>query len=303
MNFSVKKLACFVAIIFLFSAFCVVGVNADMGPKASVRVTFENLSDELCYATLLSDDPSTGPNSVWDGIEGHECMGGIDPDIWKAFAEYKDSDGFYYLQINWEISKTKEIAWTYYPPNTFKILLYYPENDRFVVSGIYEKYAFDTYYTVDMDKCDIKSVEYNDELSTDERILAYRSYNYRQEVVSLAVRIVLTIAVEMGIALLFGFVKKKQLILLVCVNTLTQIILNVLLNVINYRSGEWAFVFCYILLEIVVFAIEAIIYTRYIGKFTEKPVKKEKAIVYAFVANAVSFGVGICIANILPGVF
>jgi len=303
MKICIDKLTFFTVIILVLTTLLSVAVNADMGPKASVRVNFENMGDELCYGTLLSDDPSTGPNSVWDGIDGHECLGGLDPDIWRAFAEYKDSDGFYYLQINWEISKTKEIAWTYYPPNTFKILLYYPENDRFVVSGIYEKYAFDTYYTVDMDKSDIKSVEYNDELSTDERILAYRSYNYRREVVSLVVRIVLTIAVEMCIALLFGFFKKKQLVLLMCVNTLTQIILNVLLNVINYRSGEWAFVFYYILLEIVVFAIEAIIYTRYIGKFTEKPVKKGKAIVYAFVANAVSFGVGICIANILPGVF
>jgi hypothetical protein len=34
---------------------------------------------------------------------------------------------------------------------------------------------------VDMDGVDIGSVEYNDDLSTNERIEAYRSYNYRQE--------------------------------------------------------------------------------------------------------------------------
>ena len=29
-------------------------VNADMGPKASVRIQFEHMGDELCYGTLLS---------------------------------------------------------------------------------------------------------------------------------------------------------------------------------------------------------------------------------------------------------
>ena len=82
--------------------------------------------------------------------------------------------------------KAKELAWTYYPPGDFKILLYYPETETFVSSGIYARYAFDTYYTVDMDGVDIGSVEYNDDLSTNERIEAYRSYNYRQEMLALS---------------------------------------------------------------------------------------------------------------------
>ena len=42
-------------------------VNADMGPKASVRIQFEHMGDELCYGTLLSKEKSTGPASAWDG--------------------------------------------------------------------------------------------------------------------------------------------------------------------------------------------------------------------------------------------
>lgn len=34
-------------------------VHADMGPKPSVRVHFENLSGEVCYGTLLSQESST----------------------------------------------------------------------------------------------------------------------------------------------------------------------------------------------------------------------------------------------------
>ena len=46
-----------------------VTVRADMGPKPSVRIRFENMGDELCYGTLLSKTKSTSPASAWDGVE------------------------------------------------------------------------------------------------------------------------------------------------------------------------------------------------------------------------------------------
>ena len=277
--------------------------SADTGPKASVRILFENMGDELCYGTLLSKYESTGPNSVWDGDEDHIHNYNLDLEIWRAFVEYKDTDGDYFLQTGWKVSNTKEIAWTYYPPPSFKILLYYPETETFAVSGIYEKYAFDTYYTVDMNGVNIGSVEYNEDLSTNERIDAYRSYNYMQEILSLVARIVITIAIEMAVALLFGFRKKKQLLVLASVNVITQIILNLLLNVINYNSGPLDFVLYYILFEIFVFATEAVLYCTILKKVSENPKKNWYYVLYALVANAVSFGAGFIVAQMLPGIF
>ena len=122
-------------------------------------------------------------------------------------------------------------------------------------------------------------------------------------ILSLVARILITIAIEMGIALLFGFRGKKALLLLVIVNTVTQIILNVLLNIINFRSGSWAFIAWYIMLELAIFAIEAALYTAFMKKLTgkEKPVLFYGA--YSLVANGISFGAGLIIANILPGIF
>ena len=277
--------------------------SADTGPKASVRILFENMGDELCYGTLLSKYESTGPNSVWDGDEDHIYHYNLDLEIWRAFVEYKDTDGYYFLQTGWKVSNTKEIAWTYYPPPSFKILLYYPETETLAVSGIYEKYAFDTYYTVDMNGVNIGSVEYNEDLSTNERIDAYRSYNYMQEILSLVARIVITIAIEMAVALLFGFRKKKQLLVLASVNVITQIILNLLLNVINYNSGPLDFVLYYILFEIFVFATEAVLYCTILKKVSENPKKNWYYVLYALVANAVSFGAGFIVAQMLPGIF
>ncbi len=297
-------LMCTVLILLFFP----VTANADIGPKDSVRIQFENMGEELCYGTLLSKYRSTGPQSAWDGKEEHIYNYDLDLDIWKAFAQYEDTDGYYFLQIGWKVSETKEIAWTYHPPGSFKILLYYPETDRYIVSDIYEQYAFDTYYTVDMDGIDTNgtlkdSVAYNEELSSNERIEAYRSYNYRVEILSLIARIIITIIIEMLVALLFGFRKKKQLLLLIGVNAATQIVLNVLLNIINFNSGEWAFVFYYVLFELLVFAMEAIVYSMLMNKWTDKPKKKAFYVVYALVTNAVSFGAGIFVAQIMPGIF
>lgn len=303
-----KVIAMMICIAFAFITLSV-AASADTGPKPSVRIQFKNMGDDLCYGTILSQKPSTGPQSAWDGIEEHArykndtWYGELEYDIWKAFVEYEDPDGYYFLQEGWKVSETKEIAWTYYPPYSFKILLYYPETGIFVSSGIYERYAFDSYFTVDMNGVSIGSVEYDEELSSDERINAYRSYMYGQEILSLIVRIVITIAIEMAVALLFTFRQKKQLIVLAVVNVITQIILNVLLNVINYYSGALAFVVFYVLFEIIVFVIEAVLYCTLLKKVSEKPKKNWFYVLYALVANALSFGAGFVLAGVLPGIF
>ena len=228
MKHTVKQISCLLFCLLLILTWLPVTARADTGPKPSVRITFKNMGDELCYGTLLSEKSSTGPASVWDGNEEYAYhnenelfpYAPTDYKTWKAFVEYEDSDGYYYLQRTWQVNEAKELSWTYYPPQKFKILLYYPETEQFVVSGIYERYAFDSYFSVDMESDDMISVR--------------QSYQYGQEIISLLARILITIAIEMGIAFLFGFRGKKALLLLVIVNTATQIVLNVLLNIINF---------------------------------------------------------------------
>ena len=247
-------LVCMLSVVIVFPR----QVYADMGPKPSVHIQFENMDDELCYGTLLCENESTGPASIFDGNKEH------------ARIKEKYPDSYYFEEEGWTVSETKEIAWTYYPPSRFKILLYYPESDTFVSSGIYESYAFDTYYTVDMKGIDMKDVEYNEQLSTNQRIEAYRSYQYKQEIYSLFIRIGLTILVEILIALFFGFRSKKQLCIITIVNCITQILLNVILNIINYYSGLYAFRLFYALGEILVFAIEAVIYCTFLKRVSER---------------------------------
>lgn len=308
MEIKFKRLLCLCLCLGILTSMFSFSVNADIGPKASVHILFENMGDELCYGTLLSKAESTGPQSVWDGDEDNIYNYDLDIDIWRAFVEYEDEDGYYFLQCAWKVSEKKEIAWTYYPPNSFKILLYYPETEMFIVSDIYERYAFDTYYTVDMLGIDISgddfgSVELDEELSSNARLNAYKSYMWRQEALALVARIFITIVIEMLVALLFGFRGKKAILTLVAVNTATQIVLNLLLNLINFKSGEWAFIFGYIMLEIAVFAVEAIIYSVVMNRYSSVSRSTRFYVIYSLVANVVSFGVGLPLSLILPSIF
>lgn len=293
-------LICFVFIFMLFP----ITANADIGPKPSVCITFKNMGDEICYGTLLSKTAATGPSSAWNGDEAPIYNYNLDADIWKAFVNYQDSDGCYYLQNAWLCSETKRFYWTYDPPDSFKILLYYPETDTFLVSGIYESYAFDSYFTVNMAGIDISSAEAQGVILT-----ARKSYDYTWELISLVIRIVITILIEVGIALIFGFRQKPQLTLIAKVNIVTQVILNVMLNIINYNYGFLSFLVFYVCLEICVFIVEAILYCFLLNRADKTAIPKWKSVIYkllvviyALVANTVSFVGGFLIAIYVPGI-
>jgi len=234
-----RKLTTWIMCFIMVFAMLPITAHADTGPKPSVRINFENMGEEVCYGTLLSKTDSTGPSSAWDGNPEHIYNYDLDMDIWQAFVDYEDADGYYFLQEGWLCSESKELNWTYYPPSSFKILLYYPELDTYTVSGIYERYAFDSYFRVTMDGLEIKSVD-------------DKAYDFTWELISLACRVVVTIALELAIALLFVLRQKKLIMTIFGVNVVTQIGLNVALNIINYNRGAYMFVFCYVLLEILV---------------------------------------------------
>lgn len=297
-----QRIGCQVSIfflcVFITALFFPITAKADIGPKPCVFITFENMGDEACYGTLLSASAGTGPASAWDGDMAHREMGNLDQDIWEAFAYYQDTDGYYFLQEAWLCSESKRLSWTYYPPDPFKILLYYPETDTFAVSGICERYAFDSYFSVDM------SGVVPDAAGTQMPVLTVKkSYDYAGEVVSLVIRTVITIALEIGMALLFGFRQRRQLTLIAWVNMVTQIVLNVRLNIVNYNRGFLAFMIFYVCDEAIVFLIEAVLYGILLRRVSEKPVPVWKTTLYALLANVGSFLCGFQLAVYIPEIF
>lgn len=313
--------------------------SADTGPKPSVRVTFENMGDELCYGTLLSKTPSTGPARAWDGTEDGKFYEGADEAVWRAFTEFKDEDGFYFLQWFWRADENKALNWAYYPPQTFKILLYYPDratksgaadnsaggatrdsktsaaSGAFCVSAVLKKYAFHSYFTVNM--ADIAD-NTGGNLITATPLPVTQNYDYSAEILGFFVRFIVTLGVETLLALAFGLRTKRAFFTVLAANGATQVALNILLNVQLHFNNVYRMFPLYFFAELFVFVAEAVLYCFILGKrknggesgsADENGGKvaivysKKRLILYAFTANLISFCIGLPLAILLPAVF
>lgn len=119
-----SRFICAIVVIIIFSLTLVPGVAfADFGPKEFVQLNFKNAGGQTFYCTLLSKSDWCGPHYVYDG---GEIYSKVDNDVFMAFVNYKDDDGFYFLQYVSLCDETQTFTWGYYPPDTFKILLYFP---------------------------------------------------------------------------------------------------------------------------------------------------------------------------------
>lgn len=281
-------------------------IHADTGPKPSVVVNILGLEGRTCYATLLSTTSSTGPHSsLWqENQEGervrNESIGlGFHGDgeypIALAFTDYEETepDGLYYLQYFDDCSQG-EFQWGYYPPQTFKILIYFPELDGFAVSAqLLDRYAFDSYYTIDLTGVELSggTVEVN----------AVESYDHTWELLSLAARVVLTIAIELAVAWWFRLREKKQIILIFAVNIVTQLALNAGLNWYVYQRGSSGLFLFYLLMELGVTAAEGFVYWMRMPCSRED--RADVVLGYAVAANLASLALGWLLALMIPGIF
>lgn len=260
---------------------------ADMGPKPSVVIHFTGIEEENYYVTLISQDDSTGPYSY--GNPYHDWMG--EEWVFNKFCEYTMPAGYYFLSYMENCSDDDTFEWGYYPPQEFRILLYFTEHDTFLeVEGDYSRYAFDSYFEVEVDSPTAKAT-------------AEQDYYFALEITSLIVRVIGTILIEILIAVLFFYRDRKSLLIISVTNIVTQIVLNVLLNIFNFQHGPWAFTFNYVWMELVVLGIEAILFCRLLPRKDIDTDKNKTALCYAFIANLISFFAGMLIAHWIPGIF
>ena len=123
---------------------------ADMGPKPSVTITVEG-EQRVFYATLLSKSSSAGPSSYAEP--------GSEADLrrreryteqtllqaYEAMQAYQDPDGFYFLG---EVFSCPDGVFQccYYPPDEFKMLLWFPDDGSLICSDSESRFAFESVY-------------------------------------------------------------------------------------------------------------------------------------------------------------
>ena len=286
------KRRCLAGCLLVLFLFLPVTAHADIGPKPSVQVECTKMPESVYYVTLLSPQESTGPYSwspkldrpaEWLAAPGDEQA----LQAWNALRSYPDPDGYHFLEYFEKCGPEHSFSWSYRPPQTFKVLVWLPQSDRFLLSESTEQYAFDSYFTA---TCK--------EGQTQLRLR--KSYQYGPELLSLAARIAATILLELLIALLFRL-RGRAFRCVVWTNLVTQILLNVALNLLNYRHELWAFLLNYLWMEVAVLLIEALIYRICFKRCGEQ--RPYLWLTYAAVANGLSFAAGLALARVIPGIF
>lgn len=278
-------LVCFVlALAVPFTAF------ADMGPKPAVEVQTAGLSQE-CWVTLLAQETVIGP---WHETE-KGTVAAVEPEeapVVEAFDAFEDPDGYHFLQWFDRVRDDSPATWSYMAPRHFKILFWFPESGGYAVTETLDRYAYSAVYRVDFSGFDPAA-------GGVQAVAAQKNYDYAGELLGLAARFVLTLAVELLIALPFGYLKRQHLRVLLIANLVTQLALNLALNLTCYFSGALAMWLLYPLLELAVFIVEAVVF-----RLAFKPqAGKGHPVLYAFVANAASYALGLWLGNLVPALF
>ncbi len=249
-----------------------VSVSADTGPKSYIEINIIGDTKNL-YMTLLSSVSHNGPWSVYDESYSRyqEDEDNItDPSLADnpqkkaklAFRNYEDKDGFFYLEYCSSIENNK-YRWGYYPPTTFKILIYNADGDFFITDNkIYQKEEFGSVYTLTLSD---EKIEVAKTQSLDAPINAFEitkeNKNAGSIISSFFIRLTICLTIEILLALLFGF-RKWELLPIVITNVITQVGLNVALAIDIYLNGfnMPSILSCYIPAEIGILLIEFLAY-------------------------------------------
>ncbi len=152
----------------------------------------------------------------------------------RAFADYAGRsapDGYALFNRLWDVSR-ENIEMTYLPPDDFIVLVYFPDSGRVIASDICRTYVFNSYFTADLSR-------------SDSLLYIKQSYNVGIWLLEFAARVLITIAVELVVALIFGYWEKKTLLFFAAVNLATQVLLNMILALVNIRYGFLLFLFAY----------------------------------------------------------
>ena len=271
-----------IVLIFIFS-FAITNINtvfADTGPKRSISININGDTDGY-YMTLLSKNDNLGP---WSTNRSPN------DEIDLKFSSYHDKDNYYYLYYYDKI-EDKYFTWGYYPPYTFKILIYDSINDKFINNdNIYEAYAFESNYILDING-----------------LILNKNIQIGFQLLNFFLRLIICLIIEIIIALIFK-INKQRLIIITIANVITQILLNLGLSIFIYFNGLSIFIIIplYLVFEIAVTLIELFLYIMFIPKIEEKynlyNINKSKIIAYALTSNLTSFVLGYIILIFVPNI-
>lgn len=277
-----KRILSLILVVLILLPLVAVTASADCGPKPSTVITVHTGGGERCVVTLLAEKERWG---ISDTVEPDETPADwmvknkIQEEAWYAFRDYRDPDGFHF----WGNVFEGNVAWGYMPPEVFKIAVYYPDYDILWVSeDRYERYAFHSDFRLNLPALGTGAQ------SGEVDMVVKKSSDLAAELAGFLIRVVLTLAVELALARLFGFDEKRQQKVILRVNLITQVGLNLLLWVWYFFDGPIMAILRLAAAELVVLIAESVAYLRLL----RSDGSRARILGYTILANLASVTLG-----------
>lgn len=282
-----KRILSLILVVLILLPLVAVTASADCGPKPSTVITVHTGGGERCVVTLLAEKERWG---ISDTVEPDETPADwmvknkIQEEAWYAFRDYRDPDGFHF----WGNVFEGNVAWGYMPPEVFKIAVYYPDYDILWVSeDRYERYAFHSDFRLNLPALGTGAQ------SGEVDMVVKKSSDLAAELAGFLIRVVLTLAVELALARLFGFDEKRQQKVILRVNLITQVGLNLLLWVWYFFDGPIMAILRLAAAELVVLIAESVAYLRLL----RSDGSRARILGYTILANLASVMLGFLFLN------
>ena len=289
-----NKLMYFVFGAVLMIALLTLPVSANAAaPNRGDTIIIHNETGRQCFFTVLLSKPM---EKIGRGISVFEekpetvikNMNEGTDDIHRRFESFSDTGGLYYNGWYGIAEGNTEHRFNMYLTEKFRVLVYFPDNDKLIMTEVKEPYAIESRFSVAV---------------TDDSAELSSNFNIVWNFIALAVRMAVTIGLELLIALAFRFRGKKQLLPVLFVNIFTQVGLNLGMNLYHiYHNDFLTLVVYYFLWETAVLVVETVAY-GVIYKLSKQPISVSRSTVYALTANFVSFVASPFIAALLGPTF
>lgn len=267
-----KKVLLIISITLIIFISMSIPVQADVGPKPKTIINIAGIEGE--YVAAFASKEAYGPNfdyQFWcDNYKDSE----YNYIKYNPIMEYSDGDGFKWITTYYKCEGDSEIGFYYYRPNIFKLVIY-KDDKLYKVTDEIECYAFTSKYEINFN-------------ANNQTIKIKNTYPYFKEVLLFILRISITLAIEIGLFIIFRLYTKRNILVVGITNIITQVLLNIILNLELYFKGSLSTILLYILLEVIILIIEPIIYiifTRNKNKFL--------VLLYGILANILSFVIGV----------
>ncbi|MBQ6488999.1 MAG: hypothetical protein IJI75_07185 [Solobacterium sp.] len=262
-------------------------VYADMGPKPDLVIDFSGIH-EPCVVTVLSTVKSYGPNQPmqiawmpwWD-----EQAPEIDKEIYQKFIDETkllNEDRTEQLYFWGVLAQNSPYVFGYYPPETFYVLVYFPETDSFLLSE--ESYTRTVFHT------ELAITVENGKLLFNARQPLYGIMKNWKDNDAVVLRLLVTVITEIVIGMFFMKYTQKSMLTVIGVNVITQILLNIVIWLRYYVLSNSVSTYFPVLAgaEVLIFLIEGFIYSKLISRE-----ELSRPYLYALIANAFTCWLGV----------